>query len=45
MIKQALLLSITAFMVLTSCQTGKTKDTACVDMPPPYKGSAAFERM
>ena len=44
MIKQSLLLSIVAFLALTSCQSGKTKNTACVDMPP-YKGSAAFERM
>ena len=44
MIKQSLLLSIVAFMALTSCQTGKSKNTACADMPP-YQGSAAFERM
>ena len=43
MIKQTLL-SIVALMALTACQSGKTKDTARVDMPP-YKGSAAFERM
>jgi hypothetical protein len=43
MIKHALL-SMVAFMALTSCQTGQTKHAACADMPP-YKGSAAFERM
>lgn len=43
MIKQALL-SIVALAALTSCQTGQTKHAACADMPP-YKGSAAFERM
>ncbi|MEQ1749693.1 MAG: hypothetical protein ABL974_09745, partial [Prosthecobacter sp.] len=44
MIKQSLLLSIVAIVALSSCQTGKNTSTACVDMPP-YKGSAAFERM
>ena len=46
MIKHALL-SMVAFMALTSCQTGQTgqnHQAACTDMPP-YKGSAAFERM
>jgi hypothetical protein len=43
MIKQALL-SVVALMAFTACQSGKTKNTACVDMPP-YKGSAAFDRM
>ncbi len=44
MIKHALLLSLAACAVLTSCQTGQDKHAACADMPP-YKGSAAFERM
>ena len=43
MIKHALL-SMVAFMALTSCQTGQNHQAACADMPP-YKGSAAFERM
>ncbi len=41
MIKQAILLTVIA---LTSCQSLKTKQAACADMPP-YKGSAAFELM
>ena len=44
MTKLSLLYSITAFVVLTSCQSGKPHQEACNDMPP-YKGSAAFERM
>ncbi len=44
MIKQTLVLSIVTLLALTSCQTGKTNHAACADMPP-YKGSAAFERM
>jgi hypothetical protein len=44
MIKQALLLPLVALAALTSCQSGKTNHAACADMPP-YKGSAAFERM
>ena len=42
--KYALLLSLAACAALSSCQTGQTKHAACADMPP-YKGSAAFERM
>ena len=42
--KYALLLSLAACAVLSSCQSGKMNHTACADMPP-YKGSAAFERM
>ena len=37
-------LSFVAVAALSSCQSVKTKDAACVDMPP-YQGSAAFERM
>ena len=44
MVKLSLLLSITALLALTACQSDKTPHTACADMPP-YKGSAAFERM
>lgn len=44
MIKNALLLTFVACAALTSCQTGITQPKTCVDMPP-YKGSAAFERM
>lgn len=44
MIKQALTLSVFTLATLTSCQTGTTKSTSCADIPP-YKGSAAFERM
>ena len=44
MIKPALLLSIVALGALTSCQSGGTKSAASAAMPP-YKGSAAFERM
>ena len=33
-----------ALVALTSCQVGTTNHAACADMPP-YKGSAAFERM
>ena len=41
MIKHALLLSIIA-LALPACQSAKP--TACAELPP-YKGSAAFERM
>jgi hypothetical protein len=44
MIKHALILTVAACAALTSCQSGKTNHAACADMPP-YKGSAAFERM
>ena len=44
MIKPALLLSIVALGALTSCQSGGT-NTAATPAMPPYKGSAAFERM
>ncbi len=44
MIKASLLLSIAAITALTSCQSGKTRHAAGPEMPP-YKGSAAFERM
>lgn len=44
MIKKLLPLSIVALAALTSCQTSKTNQAACCDMPP-FKGSAAFERM
>jgi hypothetical protein len=44
MTKLTLLLTLTAIAALTSCQSGKTQQTACMDMPP-YQGSAAFERM
>ena len=43
MIKQALL-SIVVIMTLTACQSVQTKHAAHSDLPP-YKGSAAFERM
>ncbi len=43
--KPTTLLSTVALLAtLTSCQTSKVKPSACADMPP-YKGSAAFERM
>lgn len=42
--QRSLFLSIAALLALTSCQSGKTQHDACADMPP-YKGSAAFERM
>lgn len=44
MTKLTFLLTFAAMAALTSCQTGNTKHSACADMPP-YKGSAAFERM
>ncbi len=44
MIKPALLLSAIALLSLSSCQSTKAPHTACSDLPP-YKGSAAFERM
>lgn len=44
MIKHTILMSVVALAALTACQSGQTKSTACADMPP-YKGSAAFERM
>lgn len=43
MIKNTLI-ALIALVALASCQTGQTKHAACADMPP-YKGSAAFERM
>ena len=42
--KKAILLSLLPFMTLTACQSAKTSPSACADMPP-YRGSAAFERM
>jgi hypothetical protein len=39
-----LLSTVVLFATLTSCETTKLKPSACADMPP-YKGSAAFERM
>lgn len=44
MIKNTLLLTLAACAVLSSCQSGTSRPKTCVDMPP-YKGSAAFERM
>ncbi len=44
MIKLTLLLPIVALAALTACQSVQTKPAAHSDMPP-YKGSAAFERM
>lgn len=44
MIKYALLLVAAACAALASCQTGKANQATCADLPP-YKGSAAFERM
>jgi hypothetical protein len=44
MIHRTLLLVIAACAILPSCQTGQTTHAACAEMPP-YKGSAAFERM
>ncbi|MGB3122107.1 MAG: hypothetical protein WBE58_24985 [Verrucomicrobiales bacterium] len=44
MIKQALILSIFALVGLPACQTARTNQAACSEMPP-YQGSAAFERM
>lgn len=41
--KQIILLAV-AIAALTSCQTNQPKSSACADMPP-YKGSAAFEKM
>lgn len=35
---------VTAILSLNACQTTKPKSAACAPMPP-YKGSAAFERM
>jgi len=42
--QRALLITLAACAVLTSCQTGKPASNAGASMPP-YKGSAAFERM
>jgi hypothetical protein len=39
-----LILNLVTAAALTACQTASMKHTSCVDMPP-YKGSAAFERM
>lgn len=44
MILKHTILSLVALATLSSCQSVKTKDAACADMPP-YQGSAAFERM
>ena len=44
MIKLTLILPIVALAALTACQSVQTKPAAPSDMPP-YKGSAAFERM
>lgn len=44
MIPKTCLLALAACAVLSSCQTGQTSHAACVNMPP-YRGSAAFERM
>ena len=38
------LLTLAALAALTSCQSAKTQTKSCADMPP-YKGSAAFQRM
>ncbi len=38
------LLCLAAFASLVSCQTTSNQHAACADMPP-YRGSAAFERM
>lgn len=40
--KQFILLSVV--VVLAACQSSQLKTSSCADMPP-YKGSAAFERM
>jgi hypothetical protein len=44
MIKNTLLIAFAACALLPSCQTGMSNHAACSAMPP-YKGSAAFERM
>jgi hypothetical protein len=44
MIRPTLLLSFAAAAVLNSCRTGTDPHAACATMPP-YRGSAAFERM
>lgn len=44
MIPRALLLTVVACAALTSCQSGRTQHDAAADLPP-YRGSAAFERM
>lgn len=41
---QKTLVSIIALVALSSCQLSKTDHAACSNMPP-YRGSAAFERM
>ena len=41
---QKTLLTLATLVTLTSCQVGTTDHAACAEMPP-YKGSAAFERM
>ena len=38
------LLSLAALVALSACQTSKPEHASCNEMPP-YKGSAAFERM
>lgn len=44
MTKPTLILSIITLAALTACQSTNTKHAECSDQPP-YKGSAAFERM
>ncbi|NJM36418.1 MAG: DUF1579 domain-containing protein [Akkermansiaceae bacterium] len=44
MIKPALLFSLTILAILPACQPGIHSSSACAEMPP-YRGSAAFERM
>ena len=44
MIKKILILPIVAIMALTACQSVQTNPAAHCEMPP-YRGSAAFERM
>ena len=39
-----LIFTVVVIASLTSCQTSNSKPSACADMPP-YKGSAAFEKM
>jgi hypothetical protein len=43
--KPSVILSAVVLLItLSACQSSKSKPSACADMPP-YKGSAAFERM
>ena len=41
---QKTIAALAILVALTSCQVGTTDHAACAEMPP-YKGSAAFERM